>query len=162
MVDHSHTFLPFVSTWREGMNLCKWLTFANKEEVKHVLIICALKENKHFTITRSTTKKLCAKCVHESCKWYVCAVMKPNLHELWMVTVYVGPYTCIPIGVRNDGRMMSCNFIASNIHQKLCEDHITLVKHLRSMIETKYNGHNPSYYKVWDAKQKAIAKMFGN
>ena len=30
------------------------------------------------------------------------------------------------------------------------------------MIETKYNGHEPSYYKVWDAKQKAIAKMFGN
>nr|XP_023903554.1 uncharacterized protein LOC112015381 [Quercus suber] len=30
------------------------------------------------------------------------------------------------------------------------------------MIETKYNGHKPSYYKVWDAKQKAIVKMFGN
>ncbi|XP_065635900.1 uncharacterized protein LOC112013214 [Quercus suber] len=57
---------------------------------------------------------------------------------------------------------MSCNFIALDIHQKLCEDHTTPVKHLRSMIETKYNGHKPSYYKVWDAKQKAIAKMFGN
>ena len=44
MIDPSHTFLPFVSTWREGMNLCKGLTFANKEEVKHVLTICALKE----------------------------------------------------------------------------------------------------------------------
>ena len=30
------------------------------------------------------------------------------------------------------------------------------------MIEMKYNGHKPSYYKVWDAKQKAIAKMFEN
>ena len=162
MVDPSHTFLPFVSTWREGINLCKGLTFANKEEVKRALTICALKENKHFTITRLTTKKLCAKCMHESCKWYVCAVMKPNLHELWMVTVYVGPHTCIPSGVRNDGRMMSCDFIASDIHQKLCEDHITPVKHLRFMIETKYNGHKPSYYKVWDAKQKEIAKIFGN
>ena len=78
--------------------------------------------------------------------------MKPNLHELWMVTVYVDPHTCIPSGVRNDGRMMSCNFIALDIHQKLCEAHTTLVKHLRSMIETKYNDHKPSYYKVWDAK----------
>ena len=162
MVDPSHIEMPFMSTWREGMNLCKGLTFANKEEVKRVLTTCALKENKHFTITKSTTKKVCAKCVHESCKWYVCTVMKPNLHQLWMVTVYMGPHTCIPIGVRNDGRMMSCNFIASDIHQKLCEDYTTLVKHLRSMIETKYNGHKPSYYKVWDAKQKAIAKMFGN
>ncbi|KAK9991467.1 hypothetical protein SO802_026452 [Lithocarpus litseifolius] len=30
------------------------------------------------------------------------------------------------------------------------------------MIESKYQGHKPSYYKVWDAKQKAIGKMFGN
>ncbi|KAK4566060.1 hypothetical protein RGQ29_002311 [Quercus rubra] len=32
-VDPSHIEMPFVSTWREGMNLCKWLIFANKVEV---------------------------------------------------------------------------------------------------------------------------------
>ena len=30
------------------------------------------------------------------------------------------------------------------------------------MIELKYEGHKPSYYKVWDAKQKEIGKIFGN
>ena len=79
-----------------------------------------------------------------------------------MVTVYVGPYTCIRLGVRNDGRMMNCNFIASDILKKLCEDHTTPIKHLRSMIESKYEGYKPSYYKVWYAKQKAIGKMSGN
>ncbi|KAL0004954.1 hypothetical protein SO802_012515 [Lithocarpus litseifolius] len=138
MVDPSHVEIPFVSTWREGMNLWKGLTFANKVEVQRALVSCALNENKHFMITRSTTKKLCAKCVDESCKWYVCAVLKPNLHGLWMVTVYVGPHTCIPTGVQNDGRMMTCNFIAADILQKLCEDHTTPVKYLRSMIESKY------------------------
>ena len=162
MVDHSHIEMSYLSTWREGMNLCKRLTFANKVEVKRVLIVCALKDNKHFTISRSTMRKLCVEYMQELCKWYVCAVMKPNLHNAWMVTVYVGPHKCIPIRVRNDGRLLSCNFIALNIHTKLCKDHTTLVKHLRSMIETKYNGHKLSYYKVWDAKQKAIAKMFGN
>ena len=96
MVDPSYIEIPFVSTWRKGMNLCKGLTFANKVEVKRALTICTLKENKHFMISRSTEVKLCAKCVDESCKWYVVAVMKPNLHGLWMVT---GPYTCIPIGL---------------------------------------------------------------
>ena len=142
--------------------MCKWLTFANKVEVKCVLTICDIKENKHFMISRSTKIKLCAKCVDDSCKWYVCAVMKSNLQRLWMVTVYVGPHTCIPIRVRNDGRMMNCNFIALDILKKLCEDHTTLIKHLRSMIESKYESHKPSYYKIWDAKQKAIGKMFGN
>ena len=74
------------------MNLCKGLTFANKVEVQRVLTICAFKENKHFMISRSTKKKLGAKCVDEPFKWYVYAVMKPNLHGLWMVTVYVGPH----------------------------------------------------------------------
>ena len=130
------------------MNLCKGLTFANKVEVKHALTICALKENKHFMISRLMKVKLCAKCMDESCKWYVCAVMKHNLHRLWMVTVNVGPHMCIPIGVRNDGRMMNCNFIALDILKKLCEDHTTPNKHLKSMIESKYIGHKPSYYKV--------------
>ena len=33
MVDPSHIEIPFVSTWWEGINLCKGLTFANKVEV---------------------------------------------------------------------------------------------------------------------------------
>ena len=162
MVDPSNIKIPFVSTWRKGMNLCKGLTFANKVEVKRILTICALKENKYFMISRLTKIKFCGKCMDESCKWYVCTVMKPNLHGLWMVTVYVDPYMCIPIGVQNDGRMMNCNFITSNILKKLCENHTTPIKHLKSMIESKYEGHKPSYYKVWDAKQKATGKMFGN
>ena len=36
MVDPSYIETPFVSTWREGMNLCKGLTFANKVEVQRV------------------------------------------------------------------------------------------------------------------------------
>ena len=113
-------------------------------------------------ISRSTKIKLCAECVDESYKWFVTTIMKPNLHGLWMVTVYVGPHTCIRLGVRNDVRMMNCNFIASDILKKLCEDHTIPIKHLRSMIELKYEGYKPSYHKVWDAKQKAIGKMFGN
>ena len=95
-------------------------------------------------ISRSTTTKLCVKCVDESCTWYVCAVMKPKFHKLWMITVYKGPHTCIQTGVQNDGRMMSCKFIADDILKKLCEDHTTPIKHLRSMIESKYEGQKPS------------------
>ena len=79
-----------------------------------------------------------------------------------MVTVYVGPHTCIPIGLRNNGRMMNCNFIASELLKKLSEDHTTPIKYLRSIMESKCNGHKLSYYKVWDVKQKAIGKIFGN
>ena len=39
MVDPSCLQIPFVSTWEDGMNFCKGLTFANKEAVKHALTI---------------------------------------------------------------------------------------------------------------------------
>ena len=57
---------------------------------------------------------------------------------------------------------MTCNFIALDILKKLCEDRTTPIKHFRSMTESKYDDHKPFYYKVWDAKQKAIRKMFRN
>ena len=71
-----------------------------------------------------------------------------NIHGLWMVTMYMGPHTYIPIGLRNDGRMMTCNFIASDILKKLCEDRTTPIKHFRSMIESKYDDHKSFHYKV--------------
>ena len=57
---------------------------------------------------------------------------------------------------------MTSHFIASDILKKLCEDYTTLIKHLISIIESKYQGYKLSYYKVWDVKQKAIGKMFEN
>ena len=99
MVDPSNIEIPFVSTWKEGMNFSKGLTFANKVEVKHALTIYTIKENKNFVISRLMKVKICAKCMNESCKWYIMAIMKPRLHGLWIVIVCVGPYMCIPIGL---------------------------------------------------------------
>ena len=110
MVNLSNIEIPSVSTWKNGMNFSKGLTFSNKVEVKCALKIYALKENKHFVISRSTKVKFCAKCMNESRKWYVATVMKLKLHGLWMVIVYVGTHTCILIGLRNDGRMMDSKF----------------------------------------------------
>ena len=74
---------------------------------------------------------------------------------------FVGPHSYIPIGLQRDGRMMDFNFVASKIVSKLQQDHSTHIDQLWDIIKTKYD-HELSYYKVWDAKQKAIAKIFGD
>ena len=68
MVDPSRLEVPFVSTWEDGMHFCKGLTFANKEAVKHALIIYAAKYNRNFKIRRLTKTKLCAACIDDNCK----------------------------------------------------------------------------------------------
>ena len=78
-----------------------------------------------------------------------------------MVTSYVGPHSCIPFGLQRDSKMMDSNFVASEIVGKLRQDHIARIDQLWNIIHTKCD-HELSYYKVWDAKQKAIAKIFGD
>ena len=101
------------------MHFCKGLTFVNKEAVKRALIIYATNDNRNFIIRRSTKTQLYAACVDENCKWYVGAYMKPKFNGLWMVTSYVGPHSCIPFGLRRDGKMMDSNFVALEIVGKL-------------------------------------------
>ena len=119
MVDPLHLQIQFVSTWEDGMHFSKGLTFENKEAVKHALIICAAKDNRNFTIRRLTKTKLCATCINTNCKWYVRAFMKAKLNGLWVIMSYVGPHSCIPFGLRGDGKMMNSNFVALEIVAKL-------------------------------------------
>ncbi|KAK9984987.1 hypothetical protein SO802_034512 [Lithocarpus litseifolius] len=60
-----------------------------------------------------------------------------------------------------DGKMMDSNFVASEIVGKLQQNHTTRIHDLWEIIRTKYD-HELSYYKVWDAKQKVVAKTFGD
>ena len=68
MIDLSRLQISFVSTWKDGMHFSKGLTFANKEVVKHALIIYTTKNNRNFTIRRSTKSKLCTACIDTNCK----------------------------------------------------------------------------------------------
>ena len=106
------------------------MTFVNKEVVKHALIIYAAKDNRNFTIRRSTKTKLCAACIGTNYKWYVGAFMKAKLNGLWMVTPYVAPHSCIPFGLRRDNKMVDSNFVASEIVGKLRQDHTTCIDKL--------------------------------
>lgn len=60
------------------MNFSIGLIFTNKEMVKRVLTIYAVKHNRNFMTSKSTKSRLSVKCMDESCKWYVGAVMKPK------------------------------------------------------------------------------------
>ena len=167
MLDPEVVQQAFASFWKEDMPFSTGLIFANKEAVKRALTIYIAKHNRNTKHNRNcmtsrlTKNRLSVKCMDESCKWYVGAIMKPKL-GLWMVTSYGGPHSCMPLGTALDSRMMDCNFLASEFVPMLQENHTTTIDHLRDFIKAKYYGHKLSYYKIWDAKQKAIAKIFGN
>nr|XP_023872061.1 uncharacterized protein LOC111984675 [Quercus suber] len=159
MVDLEVVQHAFGSSWNADMNFVKGLIFANKEAVKRALTIYAAKHNRNIITSRSTKSRLSVNCIDESCIWYVGAVEKRE-HGLWMVTSYRGPHSCIPLATALDGRMMNCNFFAAEFVPLLQEKHMATIYHLRDFIKGKYYGYKLSYYKIWDAKQRAIAKIF--
>ena len=63
--------------------------------------------------------------------------------------------------VNKDGRMMDSNFLAQELHKYILEDHTYKIKDLQNLMKERFQ-HKISYYKKWDAKQKAIAKIYGN
>ena len=161
MVDPEVVQQAFASSQKEDMPFSTRLIFANKEAVKRALTIYAAKHNRNCMTSRSTRNRLFVKCVDESCKWYIGAIVKPKL-GLWMVTSYGGPHNCMPLGTALDSRMMDCNFLATEFVPTLQENHTVTIDHLKDFIKAKYYGHKLPYYNIWDTKQKAIAKIFRN
>ena len=76
-----------------------------------------------------------------------------------MITTCKGPHTCSSLQVDHDGRMMDSKFIAITLESYVQEDISRIVPTLRSLLHAKH-GHWASHYKVWDAKQKAIAAIY--
>ena len=56
--------------------------------------------------------------------------MKAKFNGLWIVTSYVGPHNCIPVGLRRNDKMMDSNFVALEIVAKLRQDHSACIDQL--------------------------------
>ena len=143
------------------MNFSKGLIFSNKEAMRQALIVYSMDNNKKYITERPNQQRLCVKWVNESCAWKVRAFSQRKLNGLWAVTVYGGPHTCLSVGVNKDGRMMDSNFLAKEFHTYVLADHTSKIKDLQNLIKERFK-HDISYYKIWDAKQKAITNIHWN
>ena len=109
---------------------------------------------------KSDPERLVVICVHDACLWSVRAIYNKR-HELWMIITCKGPHTCLSLQVNHDGRMMDLKFIAITLESYVREDISRTIATLRSFLHAKHN-HWASHYKVWDAKQKVVAAIYGD
>ena len=78
-----------------------------------------------------------------------------------MISKCNGPHSCTSLQVATDGRMMDSKFISIALEKYVREDLTQSVKDLRSILHAKH-GHDVTMYKVWEAKQKAVARIYGD
>ena len=100
------------------------------------------------------------RCIHEVCPWSIQATCSKK-HRMWVISKCNGPHSCTSFQVATDGRMMDSKFISIALEKYVREDLTRFVKDLRSILHAKHE-HDVTMYKVWEAKQKAVACIYGD
>ena len=136
------------------------MLFQNKASIHYVLTLYSMEHNKQYKIIKSNTKRLVVWCIHEACTWSIRATCSKK-HRMSVISKCNGPHSCTSLQVATDGRMMDSKFISIALEKYVGEDLTQFVKDLCSILHAKH-GHDVTMYKVWEAKQKAIAHIYGD
>ena len=147
-------------SWRPGDEPSKGMLFKNKATVQQAMTMFSVGLNKKFKYMKSDLERLVVTCVQDVYLWSVRAIYNKR-HKLWMIITCKGPHTCLSLQVNHDGRMMDLKFIAITLESYVWEDISRTVVALRSLLHAKHD-HWASHYKVWDAKEKVVAAIYGD
>ncbi|XP_075675055.1 uncharacterized protein LOC142644296 [Castanea sativa] len=149
-----------ITSWHKGDQLAKRMLFKNKASVQYVLTLYSVEHNKQDKVIKSDTNRLVVRCIHDACSWSIRAIFNKK-HEMWLISKCKGPYSCTSLQVVTDGQMMDSRFIFVALEQYIWEDVARSIKDLHTMLHVKHK-HEVTMYKVWEAKQEAIACIYKN
>ncbi|QHN94331.1 Putative mutator sub-class protein [Arachis hypogaea] len=79
----------------------------------------------------------------------------------WEVKKYNGPHTCLATEISTNHRQLDYHVICASVLSLVMADASVFVKVLQNAVSSKF-GFKPSYRKVWMAKQKAVAQIYGD
>ena len=152
------------SPWNHTQELYVGLRFKDKSELKNAMKLYSIDRNLQYKVVESNKDLWVVKCANMigGCRWMLRGRLK-NAHGHFEVSRYVGPHTCLddPSRRSQDHSSLDCDFIAREIYGVVkAQSNIKPVA-IAEIIRQKY-GYEPSYTKCWDAKQKAIAMIFGD
>ncbi|XP_023879394.1 uncharacterized protein LOC111991812 [Quercus suber] len=158
MFDPSPVMQAEISSWTPGEQPLKGMVFATKLAVRHALTWYAVRENFSFKTEHSDSKRLMMSCEDDSCPWSVHAICCKG-DNVWKIAKCKGPHTCDKIQNAHDSRVIDSAFLAYVLERYIREDPAYKIKNLRHVALADLK-HEVSHYKVWDAKQKAVAAIY--
>ncbi|XP_057756102.1 uncharacterized protein LOC130975306 [Arachis stenosperma] len=96
----------------------------------------------------------------KGCTWLIRVALRAR-KGTWEVRRYNGPHTCLATSISSDHGQLDYHVICARILLLVKADAVVTVKVLQQATEADY-GFKPSYRKVWMAKQKAVAQIYGD
>ena len=80
---------------------------------------------------------------------------------MFEITKYIGPHTCIYPKLSQSHSQLDSTFIAREVQNVVQNDHTISIVALHQIVKDKF-GYNVHYKRIWEAKRKAIIRIFGD
>ncbi|XP_050213209.1 uncharacterized protein LOC126664727 [Mercurialis annua] len=146
--------------WNPGMEFQEGMIFPNRDVVQACATTYSVavgREHKSHRTTNSTTILVCKH--NEICNWWLRATLL-QINHTWTLTKYNGPHTCNQLLPDPNHQNFGAGPIAKYIRTEVMEQRDIRIKTLIAGIWQTY-GVRPSYERTWNAKEKAIAAVYG-
>ena len=122
----------------------------------------SIHRNQHFVVCESDPNLWAVKCKKsiDGCKWRLCACRRKT-HRMFEITKYIGPHTCVYPKLSQDHSQLDSTLIAREIQSIVKRDPTTSIATLHQIVKDKF-GYDVHYMRVWEARRKAVEKVFGD
>ncbi|KAG5557265.1 hypothetical protein RHGRI_007508 [Rhododendron griersonianum] len=139
--------------WDGRSELFEGQLFSSKDELQCAMKKFCMTRNYVVKTDKSSPNLLSYKCNNKtSCGWRLRASIKPN-SDMWKVTKYTGPHSCLAVNVTQDHSMLDARYMANEMTKIIGSNFSTKIKTLQLFIKKLTEGYMPSYSKTWAAKQ---------
>ncbi|KAL0008632.1 hypothetical protein SO802_010134 [Lithocarpus litseifolius] len=147
---------PIQSIWDPTQEFYVGLLFADKDKLQAVVKHYHIKRNQTFFVKELDLACWSVRCNH--CSWHLQACFRAT-HGLFEVRKYNGPHTCTESTLTHDHEQLDTHAIEKELRDVVKNDPTIKISSLQQTLYNKFQ-YRPFYFKVWEAKEKAIGKAF--
>ncbi|XP_057760828.1 uncharacterized protein LOC130981239 [Arachis stenosperma] len=136
--------------------------FQDKEEAVLSLKTYSIRRGVQYKVVESDYRQYVGKCYEfgNGCTWLIRLSLWQR-KGIWEVKRYNGPHTCLATSISSDHRSLDYHVISAFIMPMVRADASVCIKILLNTTEAHF-GFRSTYRRVWLAKQKAVAYIYGD
>ncbi|RYQ98758.1 hypothetical protein Ahy_B07g086534 isoform A [Arachis hypogaea] len=136
--------------------------FQDKDEALLSVKTYSIRRGVQYKVVESDHRRYVGKCSEfgNGCTWLIRLSLRKR-KGIWEVKRYNGPHTCLSTSISSDHRSLDYHVISAFIMPMVRADASVSIKVLLNATAAHF-GFRPTYRRVWMAKQKAIALIYGD
>ncbi|XP_015938780.1 uncharacterized protein LOC107464366 [Arachis duranensis] len=136
--------------------------FQDKDEALLSVKTYSIRRGVQYKVVESDHRRYVGKCFEfgNGCTWLIRLSLRKR-KGIWEVKRYNGPHTCLATSISSDHRSLDYHVISTFIMPMVRADASVSIKVLLNATAAHF-GFRPTYRRVWMAKQKSIALIYGD